>query len=183
METLLYKRNDVPDYLIKIAFVFKNIPASHILIGIYQLAGGILGIAVVVKLVHAEYEAINAVLSLLLLLVTLLYGYSIYCGVLLIGGNSKGLNQTQINQYLQVISVFISGFAFQYYSGIYLSIGIDLSHPIHFKWNWGLSTFQMNLASKSESILFNLNLVALGLILYTDRLMRKEKERTDRQGD
>jgi hypothetical protein len=161
--------------------VFKNIPASHIIIGIYQLAGGILGIAVVVKIFHAEYEAINTVLSLLLLWVAVLYSYSIYCGVQLISGNAKGLNHTQINQYLQVISIFITGFAFQYYSGIYLALGIYLSHPIHFNMNWGLSTFQMNLVGKSEYIIFNLNLVALGLILYTDKLIRKEKERSDQQ--
>jgi hypothetical protein len=161
--------------------VFKNIPVSHIIIGIYQLAGGILGIAVVAKLIHAEHEAFSVLLSLVLLWVFLLYLYSMYCGVLLISGNSKGLNQTQINQYLQVISIFITGFAFQYYSGVYLAIGIYLSHPIHFNMNWGLSTFRMNLAGKSDSIIFNLNLVALGLILYTDKLMRREREIPDQR--
>jgi len=65
--------------------------------------------------------------------------------------------------------------ALKYYSGFYFSVGIYLTHPIHLTSSWGLSTFRMNVASKSDSIIFNLNLVALGLILYTDRLIRKEK--------
>jgi hypothetical protein len=157
--------------------MFKNIPTSHIMIGIYQIAGGIIGMAVVIGLVKSETAVFGAVLSLLLLWVAALYAYSIYCGVLLLSGNHKGLNQTQINQYLQVISILIAGFAFQYYSGIFFSVGIDLTHSFHFKLNWGLSTFQMNLISKNETVAFNVNLVALGLILYTDKLMRREKEK------
>ena len=147
------------------------------MIGIYQIAGGMLGMAVIIGLFKSESSTISMVLSLLLLWVVALYAYSIYCGVLLISGNTKGLNQTQINQYLQVISILIAGFAFQYYSGIYFSVGIDLTHSFHFKLNWGLSTFQMNLVSKNETIQFNFNLVALGLILYTDKLMRREKDK------
>jgi len=155
--------------------MFKTIPVSHILIGIYQIAGGIVGMAVVIGIVSQSYEALNLTLSLILSWVAVLYIYSVYCGVLMVIGNSKGLNHTQINQYLQVISIFAYGFAFQYYSGIYFSVGIYLTPPIHLTSSWGLSTFRMNVASKSDSIIFNLNLVALGLILYTDRIIRKEK--------
>jgi len=157
--------------------MFKNIPVSHLLLGIYQIAGGILGIAVVVALIHRGSDTFSGTLSVILSWVAILYIYSIYCGVLLIIGNTKGLNQTQINQYLQVISIFAYGFAFQYYSGIYFSVGIYLTHPIDFTSSWGLSTFRMNLAGKSESLLFNLNLVALGLILYTNQLMRIESKK------
>ena len=163
--------------------MFSRIPFSHIMLGIYQIAGGMLGVAVVIGLFNRSLDSFDGALTLILSWVAILYIYSIYCGVLLIIGNRKGLNQTQINLYLQVISVFVYGFAFQYYSGIYLSVGVYLIHPLHFTTSWGLSTFRMNLAGKSDTILFNLNLVALGLILYTDKLIRKEraKELFDQQ--
>ena len=153
----------------------KNTPASHFILGIYQIAGGILGIGVVLWLIKINTTSFNGLQYVLLSLATALYIYSIFCGVLLIKGNPKGLNQSQINQCLQLVSIFIFGAAYQYYSGVYLSAGFDMTHSFHFIWKAGLSTFQMNFFNQNESIRVSINFVALGLIIYIEKLMRREK--------
>jgi hypothetical protein len=153
----------------------KNIPASHFILGIYQIVGGLLGIGVVLWLIKINTTSFSAMQYVLLSLATALYIYSIFCGVLLIKANSKGLNQSQINQCLQLVSIFIFGCSYQYYSGGYLSAGFDMTHSFRFIWKAGLSTFQMNFLNQNESVRVSLNFVALGLILYIEKLMRKEK--------
>jgi len=157
--------------------MFNQIRFSHILLGIYQIAGGMLGIAVAIGLLNRNPDPFNWALILILSWVGILYSFSIYCGVLLIIGNSRGLHLSQINQYLQVFSIFAYGFSFQYYSGAYLSVGVYLTHPNHFTSDRGLSTFRMYLDSKNYSVLFNLNLVALGLIIFIDKLRSKARTR------
>ncbi len=153
----------------------KNIPSSHFILGIYQIAGGIAGIGVILWLMKINTTSFSGMQSVLLWLVTALYIYSIFCGVLLIKGNRNGLNQSQINQCLQLVSIFIFGSSYQYYSGVYLSVGFDMTHAFHFLWKAGLSTFQMNFLNRNESIIVSLNLVALCLIVYIEKLMKKGK--------
>ena len=81
-----------------------------------------------------------------------------------------------INQYLQVINFSISGFAFKYISGVYFSTGLDLTNSLKFKFNLGISEWQIYINSDSEVILINLKFVALFLIVFIDKLKKKIKE-------
>ena len=153
----------------------KNLPASHILLAIYQIAGGILGIGVILWLFKINTTSFTGMQIALLSLASGLYIYSIFCGILLLKDNRNGLNQSQINQCLQLVSIFIFGCAYQYYSGIFFSVGFDLTQKFHFRWKAGFSTFQMNYLNNNESIFVSLNLVALGLVLYIEKLMRRQK--------
>ena len=155
--------------------MLKNIPASHIFLAIYQIAGGILGIGVILWLIKINTSSFSGMQFVLLSLASALYIYSVFCGILLIKGNRNGLNQSQINQCLQLVSIFIFGCAYQYYSGIFFYVGFDLTHAFHFRWKAGFSTFQMNYLNNNESIFVSLNLIALALIFFIEKLMRKQK--------
>lgn len=65
------------------------------------------------------------------------------------------------------------GFAFQYVAGFYLTIGLDLAHSIKLGMNAGLSTFQFSLNNGKGRLELEFNLVALALIYWIDKLMKR----------
>ena len=141
-------------------------------LGIYQIAGGIVGIGLTIWLI-ANQETVPGFFLLLILVALGLNSYSIYCGTLLLKHKANGLNHSLINQYLQLINFSILGYGFQYISGVYLSAGVDLTNSIDFKFNLGISAWQININSDNEVVLINLNFVALYLIIFIDKLKKK----------
>ena len=157
-------------------------------LGIYQVVGGILGVIFLIWLILGQ-QAISIVSLFLLFAGIGLFLYSVYCGSLLLKQNIEGLRHSLINQYLQLINFSVIGYAFQYVSGIFFSIGIGIYFPpdvntfypiadpsktlIMFKFNFGVSEWAINISSGRNMILLNLNLVALFLINFINKLKRK----------
>ncbi len=150
-------------------------------LGIYQIAGGVVGLLLTIWSI-LNLAAISALLILILLIAVILYSYSVYCGILLVKNKIAGLKHSLINQFLQVINFVISGFAFKYISGVFLTVGIDLTDSFYFLFNIGISSWQISLFDDSEPFLINFNLVALFLILFIEKLKRKiDKEQLENQ--
>ena len=148
-------------------------------LAIYQIAGGVIGLILTIWLIINQ-ASVSGLLLLLFLIAIGLYSYSIYCGVLLIKQKSNGLNHSYLNQYLQLINFSILGYGFQYIAGIFLSLGIDLTNSIDFKFNLGISAWQLKINSDTEMILINFNFIALFLIIFIDKLKNKiSKEEFD----
>ena len=145
-------------------------------LGIYQIVGGLIGLIVTLKVI-IEQETFPILLLLLFLIAIMLYSYSIYCGVLVFKLNDRGLFHSLINQYLQLINFTILGYSFRYVSGVYLSTGLDLTNSIKLKFNLGISTWQIIINDNNEFILVSINLVALFLIIFIDKIKRKVNER------
>lgn len=137
-----------------------------------KIAGGITGIGLTIWLILKQ-AMIPGIFLLLFLIALGLYSYSLYCGTLLLRNKASGLNHSSINQYLQLINFSISGYGFQYISGVYLSAGIDLTTSIDLKMNLGVSAWQINIDSDDGVILVNLNFVALFFIIFIDKLKNK----------
>jgi len=134
----------------------------------YQIAGGIIGLGLTIWLV-ITLISFQWLLLLLFLIAFLLYAFSIYCGVMLLRNIETGLRFSKINQFLQIIHFTAFGYAFQYVSGIYLSVGIDLTTALNFTFNFGISSWQIKVNSEDPTIAVSLNLVALFLIIFIDK--------------
>ncbi|MBL7743794.1 MAG: hypothetical protein JNN00_10010 [Chitinophagaceae bacterium] len=150
-------------------------------IGTYQIAGGIIGLGLTIWIISGLIT-ITGPLLLLLLIAIGLYSYSIYCGILLLKKKKSGLGHSLINQFLQLINFSLLGFVFQYISGVFLSIGFDLTNSLNFTFNIGISSWQITINGDTEPFIFNFNFVALFLILWIENLRRKiNKEQIEKQ--
>jgi hypothetical protein len=93
-------------------------------LGWYQIAGGIYGFYIVIKLIFKE-EALTGALFLLSSLAIILFLFSIYCGNLLRKANIRGLLLSNLNQAIQIIQFGVLSIGFAYYSGIRIAFGFD----------------------------------------------------------
>lgn len=137
-------------------------------LSIYQIGGGIIGIGLTINLI-VSLSSIAGILFLLFFVAFVLFGYSIFCGIILLKEPKKGLYHSKINQILQVIQVIAFGYAYQYVSGINLSVGLDLTESLNFKANFSFSAWQLNFNTNDPTCIVNLNLVAPFLIIWIDK--------------
>lgn len=155
-----------------------DIQPGIIFLEIYQVAGGIIGALLTISLLKNLITA-TGVTMLILFLAIALYAYSIFCGVLLFWNKKKGLAHSRINQLLQVFSFAMVGYAFQYVSGLFFTLGLDLTKSVELKFNFGLSSWQININSDSPDLLINFNLIAVLLAVIVEKLIRRIKLKED----
>ena len=86
----------------------------------------------------------------------------------------KGLDLSIYNQLIQVAGFGISGFTFEYFSGIFLTLGVNITNDTIINYNAGFNTWMLNLGSNS-TLFININLVALGLIVFIFKLKNNPK--------
>jgi len=141
--------------------------------GIYQIVGGIIGIALSLYFT-TKAGVFNFPILILTLFVLSLYSFSVYCGFLLLRKSYlKGLNLSIINQVLQIITFSILGLTFQYTSGIFLYFGLDLTQDTFFTYDVGLTTFNFKWNSDPNVTAFSINIVAIILMNFAFNLREK----------
>ena len=146
-------------------------------LGIYQIAGGIVGL-LLVTWYFIQVNVFSGIYLWAPLLAFPFFGYSIYCGILLLQKKESGLRLSFVNQCLQLFGFVFFGYGFKYVSGVFLAVGIDLTNSVEFGLNFGISTWQININSEDTSFLINFNLVALYLVIFITKLQRRiETER------
>jgi len=145
------------------------------ILGYYQMIGGIIGIALILWLL-LKLSSFNLILLVIFVLALLLFLFSIYCGYLLITKNTKGIRLSTINQFLQLFSFAFGGYGYQYFSGLYLTVGLDLTDSFNFIFGFGISSWKLNINAGSPVILVDFNLVALCIILVLDSLKKQIKD-------
>jgi hypothetical protein len=134
----------------------------------YQILTGILGLLFLL-LMNLKSS------STIFVIIIGLHSFSIYSGYLLLTKNfEKGLDLSIYNQLIQVVGFGISGFTFEYFSGIFLSLGLNITNDTIINYNAGFNTWILNLGSNS-SLFININLVALGLIFFIFKLKNNPK--------
>jgi hypothetical protein len=141
-------------------------------LAIYQILGGIVGILIAADLI-ANLEFVSELLIVFFIVAFGLFGFSIFCGIVLFNNVNKGLSYSKINQILQVIHFMAFGYAYQYVAGINLSLGIDLTESLIFKANFNFTSWQLSIDSNSPSFVISLNLIALFIIFWIDRIKSK----------
>jgi len=141
-------------------------------LGIYHIAGGIIGVALTVWII-LKLTIISGPTLLLVLVILGLYAHSIYCGALLLEKRISGLNHSLVNQCLQIVSFSIFGFTFQYVSGFFLSVGLDLTNSFYITANAGISSWQITINDDAGLLILNFNIIALFLAIFIFRLKKK----------
>ena len=143
-------------------------------IGWYQIIGGGLGVLILLYSLFTIDQIVG--LNILVYgIMFLFFGFSVICGALCLNYDKKALQYSLINQFLQLISLAILGFAFSYAAGIYFALGLDFTKSFELTFNIGVSKFDFNINREHGRIEINLNLVALGLIYWIDRLIKRSK--------
>ena len=135
-------------------------------ISIVQIFGGILGMSALAN--SEKSEGTLLVLSLSFFL----FCFSILCGGLLLLYRRKDIVVlTKVNQVLQIIGFSIIGVgSFNYDSGIYFSIGLDLVNEILFLFNFGISSnFTFEISSTTSGNFLTLNLIPLLIYLFLNK--------------
>lgn len=151
----------------------KNTNAKLNALGIYQLAGGLIGVAMVVRLIY-NFPDWPPKYYLMICFVFMLYMYSVFCGILVLRKSNIALRHSLINQYLQLINFYIAGFGFTFISGSSLSVGVDLTNGFIVDFHFTLlSDFAIRLATDSPTIAIYINTIALAIIIFINNLNKK----------
>lgn len=154
---------------------FKSISRKILILALYQIIGGAFGLALTLNWMYTLSQ-IQPLLYILIFLAICLMGYSILCGILILLKKDDNLKYSLINQYLQLINFSILGYSFQYVSGVYLFVGIDFTDSFIFKFSTGITTWYLGFNTASEVMQVNLNLCALFMILFIEKLRKQSKE-------
>ena len=141
-------------------------------LAVYQIAGGIFGIYLTLKLISGLSQIPTLLLSFFFIALSL-YCYSIICGVLIFAKKDNQLSFSLINQYLQLISFSLFGYAFEYVSGIYLYVGTNFTDEIIFNTKIGIATWRLMYNGDNNLMEINLNLVALFVIILMNKMRKK----------
>ena len=133
-------------------------------LGFYQLIGGIVGILNTIRFLP-NFSQINGGIFLLLLAIFLLYGFSIYCGYLLIKErNIQGLNLSVYNQLVQIIGFGVLGYAFHFTAGIYGGIKLNLTNDTIATFMFGHSMARIDINNLNGFTEISINFIAIILV-------------------
>lgn len=139
-------------------------------LGIYQIIGGLIGgIWTIIYTIQLR----NLFFIGLCLIPVFLYAYSIIAGVLLLQKKSSGLTHSTINQFLQLVGISILGWSYRYFSGLFLTIDLDLTNSFGIGFHLGISNWLLAIHSEERTIFLNINLIALFLVVYISKLKVK----------
>ena len=144
-------------------------------LAIYQIAGGVYGLYLTLELLSGLSQ-IPTFFIFLFFTAFSLYCYSIICGVLIFAKKDRHHRYSLINQYLQLISFTLLSYGFEYASGIYLDVGINFTDEIIFKFKTGLPSWQIMYNTNNNSMEVYLNLAALFVIIFINKIKRKSNE-------
>lgn len=154
--------------------ISKDLENDLLKLGIYQLAGGGIGLLIGIWAVWtAAPFRIEYLFPLFVIMVS--FGYSIFCGLLCLKFSKSCFRHSLINQMLQLVHFVIYGFGLQYASGFFISLGVDLADDIKFDFGVGLSKVQINLNAGAELFNFKINIISLGIIIWISQVLHQLK--------
>ena len=139
----------------------------------YQIAGGVIGIGLIVPYLIGSAGSLSGLVLLIVFCFIALYSFSVYCGLLLFRNLKRALAFSRINQIFQLLSFTVLGFTFRYVSGLYAFIGFELSGSLGLNFNFGLTSWQVNINGNKNDLVVNINLVAFLLIVVIEKLLNR----------
>jgi uncharacterized membrane protein YidH (DUF202 family) len=155
--------------------ISKESESDLIKIGLYQVVGGAIGILIILWGMYKNFSLPDFSI-LIYLFILLFFSYSIFCGALCLKERQNALQYSLINQVLQIFGFAIMGFAFKYVAGVYLTINIEMDTSLGIMFGVGISKFQFNFNAENNIFEIDVNLVAIFLIYWIDKLIRRIKE-------
>lgn len=153
----------------------KQLRKQIIGLALYQIVGGILGIVFTLWVMFRGEVVLTQQVLRFSLFAAGLFIFSILCGRMLFRNPPRGLVLSLINQVLQVIYFAFGAYGFQYVAGLRIGFGFDMIGSWTFKFRVALSSFQFDLGTDTGQKFIGINLVALFLIFWTERLLEQVK--------
>jgi hypothetical protein len=147
-------------------------------LGYYQIIGGIIGILMILLSFYDKLNS-NGFFLFSLSLFIALCGFSIYSGILLIRKKHlKGLNFSIFIQAIQIISIVLLGYIFDFAVGLYLRLTIELTSDSIIGLDFGFANWNLSRNANPDLIEINFNLIAVVLLLFiTNSIDRIKAER------
>ena len=155
--------------------VSKEVSAALKILGIYQIIGGGVGLIIIISTLFSQSE-MSLLAKGVIGFICLFFSYSVLCGVFCLEKRKIALVHSLTNQALQLFSIAIMGYGFKFAAGVYVDLGLDLTQSIQLNFLFGISNFNLSWHGDPDKLLVNFNLVALALMYWIDKLMKKEKE-------
>ncbi|WP_187262570.1 hypothetical protein [Pontibacter beigongshangensis] len=149
---------------------------QHKGLALYQVLGGLAGIALTLWVLFRGELVLTVPVLRLSLFAGGLYVFSILCGIILWRQLRRGLILSLINQVLQVVYFSFGAYSFQYVSGLRLGLGLDMAGSWTVKFRLALSSFQFSIGSETGLKFIGVNLIALFLIFWIERLLEKSRK-------
>ncbi|TXK46447.1 hypothetical protein FVR03_10625 [Pontibacter qinzhouensis] len=143
-------------------------------LALYQVLGGVAGIVLTLWVLFQGDMVLTVPVLRLSLFACGLFVFSILCGVMLWRKPLRGLTLSLINQVLQVLYFSFGAYSFQYVAGLRLGLGLDMAGSWTIKFRMAISSFQFIIGSETSQKFIGINLVALFLIFWIERLMEKQ---------
>ena len=157
-----------------IGYFSKETASDLIKLGVYQIIGGLIGVAFLIRLI-IQTTGFNEITILFDLIIGIFFCYSILSGWMCLKFNKNALILSLINQCFQLPALYISGLSFVYVAGFHLDIGIDLTESLKINFDAGLSTFNLYIRMQSSAVLFKFNLIAFYLVYWIEKLRQQVK--------
>jgi hypothetical protein len=135
----------------------------------YQIAGGIVGIGLMLVVVLLLIRTAPFSLATFIMLAAVaLHGFSVYCGVLLLKNKYRaGLNLSVINQALQFVSITIGGYGYKYIAGLVFLVGFNPANSpkayVSFSWR---PSWQISISAGGNHVDIAINVIALLLLVF-----------------
>jgi len=147
-------------------------------LGYYQIIGGIIGILMILLSFYDKLNS-NGFFLFSLSLFIALCGFLIYSGILLIRKKHlKGLNFSIFIQAIQIISIVLLGYIFDFAVGLYLRLTIELTSDSIIGLDFGFANWNLSRNANPDLIEINFNLIAVVLLLFiTNSIDRIKAER------
>lgn len=149
-------------------------------LGIYQLIGGVVGLLFIAWGIKDLIES-NVLVLLLFVVMALLFGYSVFCGVMCLRRHGKALTFSMVNQLLQVIGFVSGGYGFSYTAGIYFTFKFDLIEFPGLSFGLGVSRCNIDFNSGNEQAFMSVNIIAIWvfyeILILVNALKEEERDR------
>lgn len=102
----------------------------------------------------------------------MLFALALYSGyLLLLKENTKGLEIARALVAMQIVNFNIAGIGYLFVTGVYIFIGFFNND---FGMNFGLgNTFHITVLDETTSVVFRMNILALGAFIYLTRVIGK----------
>lgn len=142
-------------------------------LSLYQLIGGVFGLVTTLLAWNQMSNPAAALLSILF------FGYSTYCGwILMKHFTVRTLKFSFYNQLLQVLIVSFFGVSYKFGAGVMVNIGcnfmnLESGFSIRSFFHFNLSRLTLTAGGNENIVTLGVNLVALFLVFYIIRLRRK----------
>jgi hypothetical protein len=159
----------------------RSIAIRFKIFGIYQIAGGIIGLVLLINLI-LSLGYFNVLTVIAGIAGVFAFTYSIIAGALLIKIRERGLLYSIVNQCLQLVGFILFGCYYKYGSGFQAFIGIRWGESFIFSFNYGISTWNFYLFGKFRHDYVEINLVAacvLGALYKIKKDIKAKKEYDD----